>query len=158
MPLFTLEERTYLDVKGKATTDESKAATLLGIEGDEILAEQAYSAGLLKDKPKAEEAPEPKMLFYDANGKQVKEGDPAAASQYLENDPNRPDSPERKAHAEAQAAAVSGEAPEEFDLEATNYGDLKKAHLVAIAESRGVEPDGGQNREHYIAALEAADA
>lgn len=40
--------------------------------------------------------PEPKMLYYNADGKRVKDDDPTAVRQYLEDDPTRPDSDERK--------------------------------------------------------------
>lgn len=140
MPLHTLKERTYLDADGKATSDESAAQSLLGIEGDEITMEQAYSAGLVKTEPKPEEEAAPTMLYYDAEGKRVKEGDANVASQYLDNDPNRPD-------AQAASGADAG------DLNA-----MTKAELVALAEERGVKVGGNQNKADYIAALEAASA
>lgn len=34
---------------------------------------------------------DPKLLFYNAAGKKVHEGDPSAVKQYLSDDPNRPD-------------------------------------------------------------------
>jgi hypothetical protein len=43
------------------------------------------------------------MHFYDAQGRQVPEGDPAARVQYLSNDPGRPDA---KATQPAQDKAV----------------------------------------------------
>lgn len=47
-PMYHLEERTFLDKEGKATTDQEKAETLLGIAGDEISEEAAKGAGLME--------------------------------------------------------------------------------------------------------------
>lgn len=165
MPLFTLKERTYLDADGKATTDPAKAASLLGIEGDEILAEAAFAAGLTDKEPKATEPKEPKRVYYDSQNRVVPEGDPMAVRMYLNDDPTRPDSPEMKAQAEAEKEAAKAEpgpssaealaAAQSEDEDA--YSGMTKAELVAMAESRGIKPEGGYKKDDYIAALTAAD-
>jgi hypothetical protein len=145
MPLHKLDARTYLDAKGKATTDEAKAVSLLGIEGDEISAEQAFSAGLIKDEPKPGEVSGPKMLYYDANGKRVSEAAPGG-TQFLDNDPTRPDAPK------PEVAPAVGEAGDGSD-----YSKLKKADLMALANQRGVEVAADAKVADIRAALEAAD-
>lgn len=139
MAVHTLKERTYLDAQGKATTDESKAATLLGVEGDEITMEEAAAAGLVKEAPETPEAPEPVMLFYDAEGKRVAEGSPAVALQYLDSDPNRPDAPK------------AAEPTENDGLDA-----MKKADLEQLAADEGVDLSEAKNNKDRVAAIRAA--
>ena len=167
MPTYKLKKRTYLDAEGKATTDESKGVSLFGIEGDDVLAEDAFRAGLLDKEPKTEEEPEPQMVYYNREGKRVKADDPDVAVQYLDNSPDRPDSPERAALAAHQAereaikpgpsSAEAQAAAAEEAAKPVNYANLNKADLVELAEKRGLEPEGGQTRQHYIDALTAAD-
>lgn len=138
MPLHTLTgERVYLDANGKATEDESKGVELLGIAGDEIPMERAYDAGLVKAEPKAEEKAGPEMVYYDSEGKRVKEPAPGG-TQYLSDDPTRPD---------ANASSESGD----------DYDAMKKDDLKALAEQRGVELTPDAKVADIRTALRAAD-
>lgn len=142
MPLHTLTgERVYLDADGKATEDEAKGVSLLGIKGDDIPMEAAYAAGLVKNEPKQEQASEPKMVSYDQDGKRVAADSPNARFQYLDNDPTRPDAPP------AGEPAAAGD----------SYDDMKKDDLRALAEERGVEVASDARVADIREALRAAD-
>lgn len=143
MLMHALDKRTYLDADGKATTDESKGVSLLGIEGDEITMDAAYSAGLVKTEPTADEAPAAKMLYYNQDGKRVAAGSADARFQYLDNDPTRPDAD--KASSTAQESAGD------------DYDSMKKDDLRTLAERRGVELDDNAKVAEIREALRAAD-
>lgn len=142
MPLHSLKERTYLDASGKATTDESKAVSLLGIENDEITLEQAYAVGLVKDEPKPAEVAAPVMQYYGPDGKRA-DAPVSGGTQFLSDDPTRPD-------------AVAPESPAPADGQ-QDYSSLKKADLLALAEERDVELPADAKVADIRAALSAAD-
>lgn len=136
MPVHKLEKRTYLDADGKATTNESNGRSLLGIEGDEITEQAAYDAGLLKKAPdEAEAAPEAQMRYYNADGKRVKAGSADAVTQYLDNDPSRPDAPKaRDASADANPSYDSMKGDDlkaAMDERGLDYSDMKVADMRA---------------------------
>lgn len=148
MLMHRLKERTYLDAEGKATTDEAEGVSLLGIQDDEITAEQAHAAGLVKSMPEEKAAPEAKMLFYNAEGKKVAEGSSDIAVQFLDNDPNRPDAP--------KAAGAAAEPAADAEDQGDGLDGMKKADLADLAESEGVDLSEAKNNADRVAAIRAA--
>lgn len=71
---------------------------------------------------------DPKMQYYNAEGKQVAADDESAARQYLSDDPNRPDAP--KSRSNVFSTAQINEPDDEEDAE-----DEEKA-LDAPAENK----------------------
>lgn len=80
---------------------------------------------------------EPKLVYYDKDGHRVPEGSVESVVQYLDDDPARPDSPQKKAERKAQTlTAAPAPEPEPEAVDDTADDEAKAIEAPAATKAR----------------------
>lgn len=105
-------------------------------------------------------ADEPKLLYYNAAGKRVTEGDSSAVRQFLSDDPNRPDADkDEKAEGGAKSLTTATDAPAEllfYDAEGNRVAEPVTGGKQFSPDDTN-RPDAGKSTPRAKAETQAAE-